>query len=74
MVDTHVTRVANRLGLTKQTDPVKIEKELMEIIPKDYWRDFSGAVVLHGRYVCIARKPKCKECGLNKLCPSAFTF
>ncbi|PIS22116.1 endonuclease III [candidate division WWE3 bacterium CG08_land_8_20_14_0_20_41_10] len=72
VVDTHVTRVANRLGLTKQTDPIKIEKELMEIIPKDYWHNFSGAVVLHGRYVCTARKPKCSECGLNQLCPSAF--
>ena len=73
VVDTHVTRVSNRLGLTKQTDPVKIEKELMEIIPKEYWRNFSGAVVLHGRYVCTARKPKCSKCGLNQLCPSAFT-
>lgn len=74
VVDTHVTRVANRLGLTKQTNPVKIEKELMEIIPKEYWRNFSGAVVLHGRYICVARKPKCADCGLNHLCPSAFNF
>lgn len=72
VVDTHVTRVSSRLGLTKQTDAVKIEKELMEIIPKSDWRNFSGAVVLHGRYICVARKPKCVECGLNKLCPSAF--
>jgi endonuclease III len=72
VVDTHVTRVSIRLGLTKQTDAVKIEKELMEVIPKEYWRNFSGAVVLHGRYICVARKPKCVECGLNKLCPSAF--
>jgi len=74
VVDTHVVRVASRLGLTKQTDAVKIEKELMEIIPKEYWRNFSGAVVLHGRYICVARKPKCAECGLNQLCPSAFNF
>jgi len=72
VVDTHVTRVSSRLGLTSQTDAVKIEKELMAIIPKENWRNFSGAVVLHGRYICVARKPKCYECGLNKLCPSAF--
>ncbi len=72
VVDTHVTRVSNRLGLTKETDAVKIEKELMNLLPKKYWRNYSGAVVLHGRYVCVARKPKCLECALNKLCPSAF--
>ncbi len=72
VVDTHVTRVSNRLGLTTNTDAVKIEKELMELLPKDYWRNFSGACVLHGRYVCVAKKPKCAECGLNKICPSAF--
>ena len=71
-MDTHVTRVSGRLGLTDQTDPVKIEKDLMQKIPQEYWRNFSGALVLHGRYVCIARKPKCTECGLNKICPSAF--
>ena len=71
VVDTHVTRVSNRLGLTKETDAVKIERDLMRLIPKIYWRNFSGAVVLHGRYVCIARKPKCSECGLRDLCPSA---
>ena len=72
VVDTHVTRVSNLLGLTLAKDPVKIEKELMTKIPRNYWRNFSGAVVLHGRYICIARRPKCAECGLNKLCPSAF--
>jgi len=71
VVDTHVTRVSNRLGLTKETDAVKIERDLMKLIPRIYWRNFSGAVVLHGRYVCIARKPKCSECGLRDLCPSA---
>ena len=71
VVDTHVTRVSNRLGLIKETDAVKIERDLMGLIPKSYWRNFSGAVVLHGRYVCIARKPKCSECGLRVLCPSA---
>ncbi|KKS14484.1 MAG: Endonuclease III (DNA-(Apurinic or apyrimidinic site) lyase) [candidate division WWE3 bacterium GW2011_GWA1_41_8] len=74
VVDTHVTRVSNRLGLTNHTDAVKIEQDLMRLIPKKYWRNFSGALVLHGRYVCTARKPKCSGCVLNKLCPSAFTF
>jgi len=72
VVDTHVIRVSNRLGLTTQQDPKKIEKDLMVVIPKSYWRNFSGALVLHGRYICTARKPKCGECVLNKLCPSAF--
>lgn len=72
VVDTHVSRVSNRLGLTKETDPKKIEKDLMKIIPKNYWRNFSGAAVLHGRYICTAKKPKCQDCVLNKLCPSAF--
>lgn len=72
VVDTHVSRVSNRLKLTSNTDPVKIERDLMSEIPSDYWRNFSGAVVLHGRYICTARKPKCSDCVLNKLCPSAF--
>lgn len=72
VVDTHVSRVSRRLGLTKETDPKKIEKDLMKIIPKEYWRNFSGAAVLHGRYVCTARKPKCQDCVLNDICPSAF--
>jgi len=72
VVDTHVTRVSNRLGLTQQKDAVKIEKELMEVFPKDSWRNVSGALVMHGRYVCKARKPDCENCILNKVCPSAF--
>ena len=72
VVDTHVSRVSNRLGLTKENDPKKIEKDLMKSIPKKYWRNFSGSAVLHGRYVCIARKPKCQDCVLNDICPSAF--
>jgi len=72
VVDTHITRVSQRLGLTKNSNPVKIEKDLMGIIPRKYWRNFSGSAVLHGRYVCVARKPKCGECGLNSVCPSAF--
>lgn len=72
VVDTHVTRVSQRLGLTSHNDAVKIEKELMEKIPAQNWRTYSGGVVLHGRYVCTARNPKCSECFLNDVCPSAF--
>jgi endonuclease III len=72
VVDTHVSRVSNRLGLTQNSDPKKIEKDLMEILPKKYWRNFSGNVVLLGRYVCKARKPECDKCVLNNICPSAF--
>ena len=72
VVDTHISRVSNRLGLTTNTDPVKIERDLMTLLPKNCWRTYSGGVVLHGRYVCTARKPKCSECFLNEVCPSAF--
>jgi len=72
VVDTHVRRVSNRLGLTENQDPKKIEKDLMEILPKNYWRNFSGNVVLHGRYTCKAQKPACDKCTLNDICPSAF--
>ncbi len=72
VVDTHVTRVSTRLGLTTNTDPQKIEKDLMLLLSQKYWRNFSGACVLHGRYVCVARKPNCSECVLNKICPSAL--
>lgn len=72
VVDTHVSRVTQRLGLTTNSDPGKIEKDLMAEIPKEYWRNFSGSAVLHGRYICVARKPKCHECLLKELCPSAF--
>jgi endonuclease-3 len=74
VVDTHVTRVSTRLGLTTETNAVKIEKELMALVPKEYWRNISSAMVLHGRYVCKARKPSCAECFLNEICPTAFTF
>jgi len=70
VVDTHVTRVSNRLGLTVEQDAKKIEKDLMELLPKESWRNFSGACVLHGRYTCIARKPKCLNCILRDICPS----
>jgi len=68
VVDTHVQRIANRLDLTRQTDPVKIEQDLMKIIPRDRWILFSHQVILHGRALCQARNPKCAECALNSLC------
>ena len=73
-VDTHVKRLSGRLGLTANTNPEKIEKDLMKIIPRDIWDIFSLLLINHGRKICYARKPLCQECVLNKLCPSAFTF
>lgn len=77
VVDTHVARLSGLLGLvpmkmSKAKDAIKIEKELMAIVPREYWGDFSMWLILHGRKICIARRPKCEECVLNKLCPSAF--
>ena len=71
-VDTHVRRLAKRLGLTEHEDPAKIEESLMEIVPKDYWMKITDLLIFHGRRVCIAKKPKCKICVLNRICPSAF--
>ncbi|HDI73333.1 MAG TPA: endonuclease III [Candidatus Altiarchaeales archaeon] len=71
-VDTHVRRLSFLLGLTKEKDPVKIERDLMEIVPKKHWIDFPLMLILHGRKICIARRPRCEECILNRLCPSAF--
>jgi endonuclease-3 len=71
VVDTHVMRLSNRLGLTQSSDPKKIEQELMQIIPKDHWIQFSHELIHHGRQICIARKPKCVECTLETLCHSA---
>jgi endonuclease III len=68
VVDTHVQRIAGRLDLTRHTDPVKIEQDLMKIVPKEKWILFSHQVILHGRALCVARKPKCAECQLNSLC------
>ena len=73
-VDTHVKRIAFRLGLTANTNPEKIEKDLMKIIPKNNWDIFTLLLIHHGRKVCNARKPLCRECVLNKLCKSAFTL
>ena len=71
VVDTHVTRIANLLGLTKQGDPQKIERDLMALLPKEQWIDFSHRLIWHGRKVCIARRPRCHVCVLASLCPSA---
>ncbi len=68
VVDTHVSRVARRLDLTKEKDPVKIEQDLMKIIPKEKWIVFSHQLIHFGRYICQSRKPKCAECPLNDLC------
>ncbi len=71
VVDTHVTRVSKLLGFTKNKDAVKIEKDLMSILPREYWKDYGMQIVLHGRYVCTAKNPKCPICPINYLCPSA---
>jgi len=73
-VDTHVRRLSKRLGLTENKNPNKIEKDLMEIVPKSHWKRITDLLIFHGRNVCMARKPKCSLCSLNQLCPSAFTF
>ncbi len=71
-VDTHVKRLSGRLGLTENKDPKKIEKDLMTIVDKGDWRNVSNLLILHGRAVCSAKPPNCKECILNDICPSAF--
>ncbi|HUQ47242.1 MAG TPA: endonuclease III [Gemmatimonadaceae bacterium] len=71
VVDTHVGRLAVRLGLTDETDPVKVEQVLMTLFPQDDWALLSHLFIFHGRRVCIARSPKCGECVLNDICPSA---
>jgi endonuclease-3 len=68
VVDTHVQRIAQRLDLTANTDPVKIERDLMQAIPQDKWILFAHQIILHGRALCLARNPKCVDCGLNSLC------
>ena len=67
-VDTHVHRVSQRIGLTKNDDPVKIEFDLMEIAPKEEWTHFSNLLIWHGRKTCVARKPLCESCPIRKLC------
>jgi endonuclease-3 len=68
VVDTHVSRVSQRIGLTKNDDPVKIEFDLMDIVPKEEWTHFSNLLVWHGRKTCVARKPLCEICPIRKLC------
>ena len=71
VVDTHVLRLSRRLELTKETTPEKVEQDLMKVIPQSKWIDFSHEVIFHGRQICIARKPKCADCTLERLCNSA---
>jgi endonuclease-3 len=73
-VDTHVRRLAQRLGLSGNDDPDKIEKDLMRIVPKDKWMRITDLLIFHGRRVCTAKRPNCAACVLNKFCPSAFSF
>jgi endonuclease-3 len=71
VVDTHVIRLSNRLGLTKEQDAVKIEKDLMPLVQKKKWFHFSHSLILHGRKICSARKPLCIQCSLSQFCPSS---
>lgn len=71
VVDTHVSRVSQRLGLTSQTDPVKIEQDLVKLFPRERWTLLSHLLIEHGRQICDARRPKCEICFLNDLCPSS---
>lgn len=71
VVDTHMIRVANRLGLTREKDPVRIESDLMKILPRRVWGEFSFMVTLHGREICKARKPLCTICDIEPYCPSS---
>lgn len=71
VVDTHIKRLSNRLGLSEETNPVKVERDLMACIPKEKWIDFGQQLIWHGRRVCDAKKPACDDCALAPLCPSA---
>ena len=71
VVDTHVRRLSQRLGLTREDDPVKIERDLQRIVPRAHWGVFPHVLIWHGRRVCIARAPRCEDCVLNDLCPSS---
>src|SRR6266550_3897980 len=72
-VDTHVKRLTNRLKITSSKDPVKIERQVCSIVPKEEWTGLSLRLILHGRRICIARRPRCEECILNDFCPSSRT-
>jgi endonuclease-3 len=69
VVDTHVNRLSNLLGLTESRDPVKVEQDLMRLVPRQHWTDFSHWLILHGRATCVARRPRCGDCALYDLCP-----
>jgi endonuclease III len=71
VVDTHVARLSHRLGLTRETDPVKIEQDMMKLFPRDDWALLAHLLIFHGRRVCVARAPKCEICVLNDICPSS---
>jgi len=71
VVDTHVGRISRLLGLTRQTDAVKVEQDLMQLVPRDEWTLFSHLLIFLGRSVCVARRPRCGECVLSDLCPSS---
>ena len=71
VVDTHVRRLSQRLGLTRREDPVKIERDLQRLVPREYWGLFPHLLIWHGRRVCIARAPRCEDCVVNDLCPSS---
>ena len=71
VVDTHVRRLSQRLGLTRQDDPVKIERDLQKLVPRADWGRFPHLLIWHGRRVCLARRPRCEDCVLNDLCPSS---
>jgi endonuclease-3 len=71
VVDTHVRRLSQRLGLTREEDPVKVERDLQRLVPREYWGIFPHLLIWHGRRVCIARAPQCERCVLNDLCPSS---
>jgi endonuclease-3 len=72
VVDTHVSRLSQRLGLTKETQPEKIEADLMKLLPRKDWINFSHRLILHGRRICSARKPLCQDCVVERLCPSSL--
>lgn len=74
VVDTHVKRISGKLGLTRQTEPEKIEKDLMKVLPKEHWIRYNMQIITHGRNICIARRPKCNDCFLSDLCKSACDY
>jgi endonuclease-3 len=74
VVDTHVARLSQRLGLTKEKDPAKIEQELMKLVPREHWTNWSHWLIWHGRRRCFARKPDCRQCEIFRLCPSGKVF